>query len=528
MWCNALVQYDLDKLPDEVRPLFRELFDACTALKEENKKLKYQLSLFKRMLFGRRSERFVPDPNQLNLGFEIPIEATGPDGAIEATLLSGPPDDQDDEHKTKRGRKKLPDHLERVTDSRELSETERICPCCGQPMKFMDFESKEQLDIRPVRFFVRRTLRAKYACDGCHDTILTAPAPWAPIEKGLPGFALLAYVIVSKFADHLPLYRLQQMALRQGVELARSTMVGWLAAAADLLAPLVKFMIVEVLKSRKLHTDDTPVRLLTPGEGKTRTARFWPYVGDDEHPFVVFDFTLDRKRTGPVKFLEGFKGFLQVDAFAGYDEVLKSPDVIEVACNAHARRKILEARETDPAAVDVAIELYRELYAIERKARKAGLDEQALFGVRQEQSVPLLDKLHAWLLVHQSKFLPKEPLGVAIGYALNNWPALRLYANTGFLNIDNNIAENAVRPIAIGRKNYLFIGSPAGGWRASIFYSLLATCKRHGVNPMAYLTDVLERVWTHPASRIEELLPHMWQAARGSPTEPTQEQSIGS
>jgi transposase len=514
------VQYDLDKLPDEVRPLFRELFESLSALKMENKKLKHELSLFKRMLFGRRSERFVPDPDQLNLDLCVPIEATGPEGPIEATLLGGTDGNQDGDRKAGRGRKKLPDHLERIVDKRELSEGERVCPCCGQVMTLLDFESKEQLDIRPVQFFVRRTLRAKYVCDGCHETLLTAPAPWAPIEKGLPGFALLAYVIVSKFADHLPLYRLQQMAARQGVALARSTMVGWLAAAADLLAPLVKFMIVEVLKSRKLHTDDTPVRLLAPGEGKTRTARFWPYVGDDEHPFVVFDFTLDRKRTGPVKFLQGFKGFLQVDAFAGYDEVFKSPDVIEVACNAHARRKLLEARETAPKAIDVAIDIYRDLYAIEAKARGARLGEEELLALRQEKSVPLLDKLHAWLREQQPKFLPKEPLGVAVGYALNNWKALRLYAGTGFLDIDNNISENAVRPVALGRKNWLFVGSPAGGWRASVFLSLLATCKRHGVNPMEYLTDVLERVWTHPASRIEELLPHVWKS-RSTTSAPT-------
>jgi len=396
-------------------------------------------------------------------------------------------------------------------------------------MQPFDEESSEQLEYYPASLFVIERVKIKYACfKKCAEKPVTTPGPEKVVEKGLAGPGLLAWNVISKFGDHQPNYRQEDIFARHGLEIARSTQCGWQAAVADLLEPLYKRMVVLTLLSNKLHTDDTPIRVLDPGRGKTKEARFWVYCGDDEHPFVVFDYTTNRSRDGPEKFLKGFKGYLQADAYAGYNRIFAGPHVSEAACWTHARRYYFDAQDTDARAGEM-LALIQELYRVEElvrpsiaAARKQPLEKRAAalapaytlrHQLRQTQSLPILTKIKAWLDTRVLDTLPKSPLGAALTYALNQWAALMRYTENGALEIDNNTAENALRPIALGRKNYLFMGSDKGGSRAAILYTLIRTCERHDVNAWEYMRDVLVRIGTHPASRIDELLPHLWKPA---------------
>jgi transposase len=316
----------------------------------------------------------------------------------------------------------------------------------------------------------------------------------------------------------MPLHRLQRAYERQGYFLHRSTLCDWLGACADLLRPLYDLMVRLVLQSRVIHTDDTPVKLQELVTHRLSTARLWAYLGDAAHPYNVFDFTVNHKRDGPQRFLANYQGYLQADAFSGYDG-LYLPDprtararIIEVACNAHARRKFYEARGSDAVRAHQALAYYRQLYELERSAKDFG-DAQRL-QMRQELSVPILGQFHRWLEAQRRDVLPKSPMGEAIGYALNNWEALRRYTEAGFLAIDNNVSEREMKRVAIGRKNWLTFGSPRGGQTAAVLFSITSTCQRLGVEPWAYLQDVLTRLPATPARQLGDLLPDRWQAAR--------------
>ena len=471
--------------------------------------------------FGRSSEKQKSqDPPGQQLLFELP---TRPETEAAEPVVENK---STEKKKHGGGRKPLPASLPRVRIEHTLPEAERICPCCGEVMQPFGEETSEQLEYIPASLQVNVHARIKYACaNKCEEKPVIAPPPEKLIDKGLAGPGLVAMVAVNKFDHHQPNFRQESIFEQQGVEIARSTQCGWLGLAAALLEPIYKRMCALLKLSRKLHTDDTPVRLLEPGSGKTRTARFWTYVGDDSQPFTVFDFTTSRGRDSPEQFLKGWKGHLQADAFAGYDRLCAGKDVVEVACWAHTRRKFFDSQDTDSRAKEM-LTLIGELYAVEALARPAIEAARALpfdaraaalepafaarKSLRQSQSLPQLAKIDAWLKARASDTLPKSPLGQAVGYARNQWRALNRFVEDGALEIDNNTAENALRPIALGRKNYLFVGSEHGGRRAAILYSLIRTCKRHGVNTWEYLRDVLVRVSTHPASRIDELLPHRW------------------
>jgi transposase len=356
--------------------------------------------------------------------------------------------------------------------------------------------------------------------------IISAPKPPSPIAKGLSGPGLLAFIIVSKYFDHLPLYRLEHIMARQGLPLSRSTMCDWMAASALALRPLYDAMVSQVLRSAWLHTDDTPVKNQGHAPGTTALSRFWIYWGDRTHPYNVFDFTVNRKRDGPQTFLADFHGYLHADAFSGYDALYLPPPrpqassaaasatIFEVACNAHARRKFHEARGSDDLRAHQALAYYAQLYALERGATDAELDDDARLRMRQELAVPILEQFHKWLTEQRAQVLPKSPMAEAIGYALNNWTALICYTKAGFLSIDNNVAEREMKRIAIGRKNWLFVGSTKGGSTAAVLFSFTSTCHRLGIEPWAYLQDVLSRLPTTPAERLVELLPDRWQAAQ--------------
>jgi transposase len=350
------------------------------------------------------------------------------------------------------------------------------------------------------------------------EVVIAAPKPAMPIAKGLPGPGLLAHLIVSKYTDHMPLHRLERAYERQGLFLHRSTLCDWLGACADLLRPLYDRMVSAVLQSRALHTDDTTVKMQELVSHLLRTARLWVYLGDAIHPYNVFDFTLNHKRDGPERFLANYRGYLHADAFSGYDR-LYLPDrhtaaagIIEVACNAHARRKFYEARGSDALRAHQALAYYRQLYELERAAKDFS-DAQRL-QMRQDLAVPILGQFRTWLQAQRPEVLPKSPMGEAISYALNNWEALRRYTEAGFLAIDNNAAEREMKRVAIGRKNWLTVGSPRGGQTAAVLFSFTSTCQRLGVEPWAYLRDVLTCLPSQPPGQLDGLLPDHWMAAR--------------
>lgn len=490
---------------------------------------KYRWEKMARRYFGASSEK-SHEPSGQQLLFSLP----------QPEPQAAPPETQaQDRQAAKRhggGRRKLPPDLIRQRIEYTLPEHERRCPCCGEVMQPFGEELSEQLEFRPASLFVMEHAKIKYACaEKCAEKPLTAPGPEKVVDKGLAGPGLMAWNVVSKFGDHQPNYRQEGIFERHGLEIARSTQCGWQATVADLLKPLYQRMIELTLHSDKLQTDDTPVRVLAPGRGKTRQARFWVYCGDEAHPFTVFDYTPSRSRDGPEKFLKGFEGYLQADAYTGYNRILAGSRIQEVACMAHARRYFFDAQDTDARAGQM-LELVRELYRIEdlarpmiEAARKQPWTKRAAaltsayalrLQVRQTYSVPVLAHMKAWLDARVLDTLPKSPLGEALTYALNQWEALVRFTENGALEIDNNIAENALRPIALGRKNYLFMGSDEGGRRAAILYSLVRSCERHGLNAWDYLRDVLTRMSSHPASRIDELLPHLWKPVT-QPSAPT-------
>jgi transposase len=397
-------------------------------------------------------------------------------------------------------------------------------------------EISEQLDFVPAKVTVIEHVRIKYACPSCEERaaeggpqITTAEKPLAPIEKGLAAPGMLAYVMVSKYGDHLPMHRLESILQRHGIQIARSTMCDWAAQCAAVLNPLYQLMVKLVLASKVIHTDDTPVKVLDRTLDQTRTGRFWVYLGDKEHPSTIFTYTPSRSRDGPHQFLAGWgkeqRVYLQADAFGGYDGIYRGEAggaVTEVACWAHARRKFYDARNSDAVASTQALAYIRLLYDVEDEAKESATKADTNLAserirLRQQFAVPRLEQFKAWLQSQQAEHggpvLPKSPMGQAIAYAVNQWDALCVYTTDGDLNIDNNAAENALRRVAVGRKNWLFCGSDNGGVTAAVLFSLITTCQRHKVNPFDYLRDVLTRIAATPISQLDLLLPNRWKPA---------------
>jgi transposase len=362
---------------------------------------------------------------------------------------------------------------------------------------------------------VLKHVRIKYACRACeakaeNPQIVVAAKPPQPIERGLPGPGLLAYLVTSKWSEHLPLYRLEAILERAGVHVSRSTMCGWLAACGVLVHPLVELMTGRIRASRVIHTDDTRIPVQEPGERKCKSGRIWAYLGDIANPYVVYDYTPDRTRAGPVNWLRDYQGHLQADAYGGYDGIYHE-GAIEVACWAHARRYFFNAKETDMRRAGTMIEFVRRLYAIENEARDLAVDARR--DLRQAQAKPILGEIKAWLDAEREVVLPRSPMGEAFTYVLNQWAALNTYVSEGFLNIDNNAAERAVKRVAIGRKNWLFAGNDAAGGTAARLYSLVASAERHDLDPQRYLTSVLARLPGLPADQLHRLLPDEWKRA---------------
>jgi transposase len=473
--------------------------------------LEARMDYLVRRLFGTRSER--TDPAQLPL-FDAPGEPAPEETPAEAQ------ETQSRSNPKGHGRNGLPAELPRERIEYDLSPEEKICPCCGKEKNCIGEEVSEQLEYVPASLFVKEHVRLKYACPCGESGVAIAPKPAQPIEKGIAGPGLIAHVITSKYCDHLPLNRQESILARHGVEVSRKTMCDWTLESAWGLAPVAEAMKAEVLASYVIHTDDTPVQVQVPGGGhRSHRAFLWVYLGDAEHPYTVYDFTWTRSREGPEKFLyyddpeQCYKGILQADAYAGYDRLYTDREILEAGCMAHARRKYVDARTADPVRAHEALRRIAEFYAVERAAREAGDDYDALRARRQEQSVPLLESFEAWVKAQYAAVLPKSPIGLACAYTLNHWTALTRFLDDGRIDIDNNAAERAIRPLVVGRGNWLFAGSKRGGEAAAIHYSLIQSAKRHGLDPFAYLRDLLGRIPTWPNSRIRELLPDRWKAA---------------
>ena len=405
------------------------------------------------------------------------------------------------------GRKPLPASLPRKRIVHDVAPEDLACPECGGDRRPMGEEVREQLEYIPASLVVLEHVRPKYACKCCEAHVVIAARLPEPIEKGLPGTGLLAHVITSKLADHLPLYRQEAIFRRHGVELARSTMCDWMAACAGLLEPIVGAMIRRILASKVIGTDDAPVTVQDHAGQGSKAGRPWAYLGDRDNPFVVYDYTPDRSADGPERFLKDYRsGYLQSDAYAGYDG-LHRRGLVEVGCWAHARRKFRDCRTSDPERSHAAIARIGRLYGVERESRDGAWDDARLLAARAEWSRPVLESFGAWLEGETKKVLPRSPIGEAIAYTRSNWVALTRHLEAPYLSIDNNATENAIRPIALGRKNWLHPGSDRGGRTAATLLSLVQSCKNLGNEPFAYLRDVLDRVSTHPARRIEDLLP---------------------
>lgn len=476
--------------------------DELRSRSERIEHLKLTVEKLRHMIFGSKSEKIVIKLEQLQLELE---EEETTHAELEAAAERAAPAK---ERKPRPERKPLPEHLPREVAAHAPNCD--CCPDCGGQLRHFGDDVSEQLEYVPESFKVIRHVRPKFTCTGC-DRVVEAPAPSRPIERGLAGPSLLAHVIVSKFADHLPLFRQSEIYARQGVEISRSTLAGWVGAASDLLAPLVDAIQKHVLSGRKLHADDTPIPVLAPGNGKTKTGRLWTYVRDDRPageetaPAVWFAYSPDRKGEHPRQHLKAFRGALQADAFAGFHH-LYGEDIYEVACWAHARRKFHEIHvvHASPTTTE-ALARIGALYAIEDEIR--GKPAGPRLSTRQARAKPLLSELRTWMEKALHRLSSKSETAGAIRYALSRWRALTRYTDDGLLEIDNSAAERALRAVALGRKNFLFAGSDSGGERAAAMYCLIGSAKLNGLDPELYLRQVLARIADYPISQIQDLLP---------------------
>lgn len=479
---------------------------ALSEAKAEIERLRLIVQKLQRSQFGRRAERL--DTDQLQFGFEdlesdlARAEAKLPAGAAKTSRTRSQID-----------RPSLPAHLPR--QDMRLDIEHQTCPCCGGELHAIGETVSEMLDYVPARLRVIRIRRPRYGCRGC-GTIHQAPAPERPIAKGLATPALLAHVLVSKYCDHLPLYRQSQIFARHGVELDRSTLANWVGGAVWWLEPLQARLAEHVFASQTLFADDTPIPVLDPGRGRTKTGRLWVYARDDrpwggpDPPAAIYLYSPDRRAERPAGHLQRFKGVVQVDGYAGFERLCAGGQIQLAACWAHARRKFYEVHQAtgSPVAAE-ALRRIAELYAIEATIR--GQTAEARRRARRAQSLPLVDAMKTWLEAELNRVPPRGGVADAIRYALSRWNALCRFLDDGRIELDNNTVERAIRPIALGRKNHLFAGSDGGAARWAIVASLLATAKLNDVEPFAYLKDVLERLSNgYPMSRLDDLLPWNW------------------
>ena len=499
---------ELQALPDDVGALKQMVIDLATQLES----LKQQFLALRRAHFGASSEQLAGQAELFAQKLSLPVLPV----ETETVTYERP----------RRGRPALPKDLPRVRVEYDLTPEERAQ---FASLERIGEETSETLDYIPAKLQVIEHVRAKYAATRADDgsrTVLAAAMPPAPLPKSNASPNLLSHILVSKYADHLPLNRIEGIFRRQGVELSRSTLCDWVLGSTELLSVLYEALKGHVLAAPKIHADDTIIPLQDRDRARTVQARLWAYFGagarlDDNgqwlaHPAAAYyEFTDDRRGEHVCRVLQGYSGYLQADAYAGFNALYAGGKIIEVGCWAHARRKFFEIAEAAPkdtrTSAHEALEWIGRLYAIEAEIREEPPDKKRQ--IREEKALPLLTDFRAWLEAALRAVLPRSPTAGAIGYALSNWSALTRYVESGILDIDNNACERAIRPVALGRKNWLFAGSDRGGRAAAIAFSLIQTCKLHGVEPFAYLADVLRRLPSYPVNRVAEFLPFRWQPA---------------
>lgn len=487
----------------QLRELTQRLLGELRHQRALNEKLSYECALLKRLKFAAKSERHSAEQRSL-LEEELDADLAAVTQQIEQLA----PTCQAPSHKQQPKRAPLPAHLPRREIVHEPASTLCQRPGCGCQMKRIGEDVAEKLDYVPGVFTVERHVRGKWACAKC-ETITQAPVPAQVIDKGIPTAGLLAQVLVAKYQDHLPLYRQEAIFGRAGLHIPRSTLAQWVGICGVRLQPLVDALKAELLKRPVLHADETPVAMLKPGNGKTHRAYLWAYAGGafEDLKAVVYDFCQSRAGEHVRAFLGDWAGSLVCDDYAGYKEGFKSGQIIEAGCLAHARRKFFDLHVANKSQIAAfALQQFARVYEIEREVRVLSADQR--LEIRQRQSRPVLDALHEWMVLQRQQVAGNSATAKALDYSLNRWAALTRFLDDGQLPVDNNWIENRIRPIALGRNNWLFAGSLRAGQRAAAVMSLIQSARMNGLDPYAYLKDVLTRLPTHKASQIEELLPH--------------------
>jgi transposase len=464
-----------------------------------------ELDQLKKMIFGSRHERFVPaNSNPSQLQFDIQSEQVAKCSIIDTQKISYTRTTAEvtEIRKDHPGRMKLPEHLERRQTIIEPADKSEGCKKIGE-------EVTEELEYEPGKLFVNRFVRPKYAT-GDNTGVIIAPMIERPLPKAIAGPGLLSQIVIDKYVDHLPLYRQMERFKREGINIPYSTITDWISATCKLITPLYDALANLIVVSDYLHVDESPIKVLDKDKkGQTHRGYFWVYHNSIDR-LVLFDYRQGRGREGPMEILKDFKGHLQTDGYAVYDLFKDTEDITVLHCMAHARRMFFEAQRNDLPRATYAMGEIQKLYSIERKAKEENLHTEQILKLRQTESVPVLQALGQWMKEQYVQTLPKSPIGKALSYSIERWNELVMYTSDGKLNIDNNPVENSIRPVAIGRKNYLFAGSHEAAQRSAMLYSLMGTCKLHSINPSVYLKDVLQRINNHPINKITELLPHNW------------------
>ena len=479
----------------------------------ENLRLQQELQRYKKWYYGPRADRLATSADLaqalLEFGEQLQKKPIHP----EDVPPKAEPEYELRRVKQRPGRRNLAnfENLPVTTQVYELSAEQRLCPCCGVERKEIGADESWQIEYIPGRFERLHHVRKKYACPGCESVgenpqMEVAAKAEAAIEKGMAGPGLLAYIVTSKFSDYLPLYRLEDIFERQGFEISRATQSIWCGDVADLVAPLYELMAERVRQSHVVATDDTIMPMLSVG--KTKSARMWVYVGDQGHPYKVFDFTLNRGRDGPKYFLRDYQQVLLADGYGGYDGVVAGNTITRAGCWAHTRRKFIDAEKVAPEIAREAVELIGDLFRVERRAKDLSVEQR--LALRRAESAPVLAKLREKLLGWKEQLLPKHPMAEAIDYALNQWAELNVFCSDGAVPIDNNVSEREMKRIILSRKNSLFVGNPRGGRTAAILASLTSTCRRHEVDPQLYLTQLLMNLPQTKMSELSDWLPDQW------------------
>ena len=489
-------------------------------LEAELLRLQLELERYKKWYYGPRADRLRTAGELAQMLLHFAEELDQKPIPAEALEQQSEPEEQLRRVTWRKGRRNLArlENLPVTTHIYELSPAERACPGCGEQRQEIGAEESWQIEYVPGHFERLQHVRKKYGCASCEKQgeppqIMAANKPEAVIDKGLAGPGLLAYLITSKYAEYLPLYRLEEVFARQGFAISRATQSVWCGDVADLLEPLYELMAERVRASHVVTTDDTILPMLA--KGKTANARMWVYVGDASQPYNIFDFTLDRSRNGPLRFLKDYRQVLVADAYGGYNGVVAGNQITRAGCWAHLRRKFVEAEKAAPPMAREAVERVRALYAVERQAEKATAEQR--LQLRQEKTAPLLAELRQRLLIWKEQLLPRHPMAEAIQYALTEWTELNVFCSDGAVPIDNNGSEREMKRIVLNRKNSLFVGNPRGGRTAAILASLTSTCRRHDIDPQRYLTQLLIHLPSLPSSQLHAWLPDQWKQRQSAP-----------